>query len=85
MYTCVLLSLIKLLIDRLMQIKRNNRILLEKMTHIMEMEAKDPSIHNDHDYTHSLSASFRARQMAKIAEENKVNHALIRYSLFVVT
>ncbi|KAJ8325607.1 hypothetical protein QVD99_002129 [Batrachochytrium dendrobatidis] len=57
--------------DRLMQIKRNNRILLEKMTHIMEMEAKDPSIHNDHDYTHSLSASFRARQMAKIAEENK--------------
>ena len=39
----------------------------------MEMEAKDPNIHGDRGYALSLSASYRARQMAKIREENQVN------------
>ncbi|KAI8926765.1 KIAA1430-like protein-domain-containing protein [Entophlyctis helioformis] len=57
--------------DRLALIERNNRILLEKMSHIMEMEAKDPNIHGDRDYAHSLNAGFRAREMGKIRAENR--------------
>ncbi|KAL2919800.1 hypothetical protein HK105_200717 [Polyrhizophydium stewartii] len=57
--------------DRLAQIERNNRILLEKMSHIMEMEAKDPNIHGDRDYAHSLNGAFRAREMTKIRAENR--------------
>ena len=58
------------MIDRRAQIERNNKILLEKMSHIMKMEAKDPDIHGDRDYAHSLNAVSRKKKLQKINQEN---------------
>ncbi|KAI8915892.1 KIAA1430-like protein-domain-containing protein [Gorgonomyces haynaldii] len=54
--------------DRLAQIERSNKILVEKMTYIMDMEAKDPAIHASPII--AISKHSRQREMAKIRSEN---------------
>lgn len=57
--------------DRLAQIERNNLILVKKMTYIMELEAKDPTIHVTPPHL-LATTSRKIRQAEKIMEENKV-------------
>ena len=74
-YTHVQLKLKKVQMDqdRQSQIQRNNRILLEKMSHIMKMEAKDPNIHGGKEYNVPLNALSRKKQAQKIDLENRVS------------
>lgn len=61
--------------DRQSQIERNNKMLLEKMSYIMQKSSQDASlIHHGQRYNviHSRSVASRARHNAKIEEENRV-------------
>ncbi|KAI8893758.1 KIAA1430-like protein-domain-containing protein [Globomyces pollinis-pini] len=59
--------------DRQCEIHRNNKILLDRMSHIMYMEAKDPKIHitDNPDNIIVSNSGFRARRAAQIQLENK--------------
>jgi E3 ubiquitin-protein ligase TRIP12 len=57
--------------DRQAQIQRLNRVLLEKMSHIVKMEGKDPNIHADRGYGHPRNYARRRKELQKINSENK--------------
>ena len=66
--------------DRYAQIERENRILLEKMSQIMQKKSLD----NKNDtwkYTKSLNKAYRKKQLLKITEENKVSTNLMLLEL----
>jgi hypothetical protein len=61
------------MLDRQAEICRNNRILLERMSNIMYLEANDPDIHQTKlPHLATNAAHSRERQKRKIESENKV-------------
>jgi hypothetical protein len=60
-------------VDRQAEICRNNRILLERMSNIMYLEANDPDIHQTKLPHLQKNAHNRARQQRKISLENQVH------------
>lgn len=71
-------------VERQAEIHRNNRILLERMSNIMYMEAHDPEIHATRRFQVLTNAGprARAREQIKISLENKV-HTLSFVSLYI--
>ncbi len=60
--------------DRQSQIEKNNKMLLEKMSYIMQKSSNDAILHGQrYNVIHSRSVASRARQNAKIEEENRVS------------
>ncbi|KAJ3318899.1 hypothetical protein HDV06_006951 [Boothiomyces sp. JEL0866] len=57
--------------DRQAEIYRNNRILLERMSAIMYLEAHDPEIHQTKYPQICTNAGTRAREQIRISIENK--------------
>ena len=56
--------------ERFAKIERENRILLEKMSHIMENNTLD-NANGSRKYAHSLNKEQRKRELAKITMENQ--------------
>jgi len=56
--------------DRYTKIERENRLLLEKMSHIMQKKSLDNS-NQSWKYTKSLNKSYRKQQLQKITQENQ--------------
>ncbi|KAJ3310573.1 hypothetical protein HDV04_004916 [Boothiomyces sp. JEL0838] len=57
--------------DRQAEIYRNNKILLERMSAIMYLEAHDPDIHQTKYPQICTNATIRAREQTRISIENK--------------
>lgn len=57
--------------DRYAQIERDNRLLLEKMSHIMRKGSIDNQ-NNTSKYAKSLNKEARKRELCKITRENQV-------------
>lgn len=63
--------------DRYAQIERDNRLLLEKMSHIMRKGGVDN--HNSTSkYSKSLNKGARKKELHKITRENQVRLGIIR-------
>lgn len=56
--------------ERYAEIERENRILLEKMSHIMQNETLDNK-NQSIAYSHSLNKGLRKRELQKITSENQ--------------
>jgi hypothetical protein len=56
--------------ERYAEIERENRILLEKMSHIMQSETLDNK-NQAVVYSHSLNKEYRKRELQKITSENQ--------------
>ena len=68
--------------ERFATIERENRILLSKMSEIMQkntLDNKNKSV----KYSHSLNKGYRQRELRRITNENQVRRALRRDLLFV--
>ena len=46
------------------------------MNHIVKMEAKDPNLHGDRDYSHR-NAGRRRKELEKINQENLVRFLIV--------
>jgi hypothetical protein len=58
-------------IERALEIAKSNKILVEKMTYIMDLEAKDPRIHESSNYPLRDQLYERHREQAKIRADNR--------------
>ncbi|GFH51493.1 hypothetical protein CTEN210_07969 [Chaetoceros tenuissimus] len=56
--------------DRIDQIETENRILLQKMTHIMRRKGAIDNVNQSQKYGHSLSKERRKRELQKITNQN---------------
>lgn len=52
--------------------ERENRLLLEKMSYIMQKKSLD-NRNDSHKYTKSLNKPFRKKELQRITEENKAS------------
>ncbi|KAL7511456.1 hypothetical protein ACHAXN_009533 [Cyclotella atomus] len=57
--------------DRFAQIRTENRLLLEKMSHIMRTKGGIDCRNESVKYSHSLSKERRKRELARITKENQ--------------
>ena len=59
--------------ERFSKIERENRILLEKMSYIMQKDTMTEEMNaSSTQYAHSLNRDMRKRELAKITEENQM-------------
>lgn len=57
--------------DRFAQIENENRLLLEKMSHIMRFKGGIDCTNDSVKYSHSLSKERRRRELQRITKENQ--------------
>ena len=62
--------------ERFSKIERENRILLEKMSHIMQNNTLDNK-GQSWMYAHSLNKEFRKRELQRITKDNQVRESRV--------